>query len=855
MSSDETRTAAAHDERAANESPHAATVDEVARTLATDPERGLSEADARGRLARVGPNELERHSHPRYVAILVRQLIDPLVALLLAAAGVSVAVGEGIDAVAIGAIVILNTALGFAQEAGAERDILALRRVLRRRANVIRDGRERELSGADVVPGDLVAIREGDRVPADGRITMAVGLAMDESMLTGESVPVEKTARGVEAAAPLVERTSLVFAGTGVTRGRGRMLVTATGSRAEVGRIAALVERAEAPSTPLQRRLAGLTRAMVAAGILITAGLAGVRLAQGASLDSAFLLGVSVAVAAVPEGLAATVTIALALGGRRMAARGAIVRRLPAVETLGSTTVVASDKTGTLTRNELALQAIAPVAPYDEEAVLEAAVLCSTAELVGGEGEQRVVGDPVEAALVLAAVERGLSPGELRARGRTIHEIPFDAGRRRMTVVYEDRGALHAFTKGAPEDVLRLSSAPTAERARLVRHAEEWAREGLKVLAVAQRFLSDTQTEDPIEFERDLDPLGLVALQDPLRPGAAEAIRSARSAGLGVRILTGDHPAAANSVARALDVPSAAVAARVTPADKLRLVEDLQAAGEVVAVTGDGVNDAPALRRADVGVAMGRSGTEAAREAADVVLTDDNFTTIVAAIREGRTITDNVRKFVAFLLSANLGEVLVFAVAVLAGLGAPMTVVQVLTVNVLTDGLPAVALARDPASPGVMTRPPERGASLFASRGWTALGLVGMVVGTAAFGAFLAGRAIDHDGAQTMAFMTLSLSELILVFALRSPIRPGWHEPRNALLLAAVGASALLLVLVVYVPPLQQPFGTVALDGAQLAIAVGLATVPFSLVEVAKAVLRRRAPWWGDPAGASRGYS
>ena len=847
MSLEETRTAV-RVQQAGTTPSHAATVAQVARDLATDPDRGLAPSEARERLARMGPNELERRRRPRYAAILLRQFVDPLVALLVAAAVMSAAVGEGVDAVAIAVIVVLNAALGFAQETGAERDILALRTTLRRWANVIRDGREHELPGAEVVPGDLVVLREGDRVPADGRITMAAGLAVDESMLTGESLPVDKATRAVEAATPLAERISLVFAGTGVTRGRGRFLVTATGPRAEVGRIAALAERAEPPPTPLQRRLAGLTRTMVVAGMVITAGLAGVRLAQGASLESAVLLGIAVAVAAVPEGLAATVTIALAIGGRRMAARGAIVRRLPAVEALGSTTVVASDKTGTLTRNELTLRAIAPAAPYGERDVLEAVVLCSTAELVSAEGERRVVGDPIDGALVLAAAEHGLSPTELRASRRPILELPFDADRRRMTVAYEDEDRVHAFVKGAPEVVLARARARSAEPARLAQRAEEWAREGLRVLAVAERWLTRAESEDPDRLERELDPVGLVAFHDPLRPGAGDAIRAARGAGLQVRILTGDHPEVASSVARALELPPAAVAARVTPAQKLRLVEDLQAEGEVVAVTGDGINDAPALRRADVGVAMGRSGTEAAREAADVVLTDDDFTTIVAAIREGRAIADNVRKFVAFLLSANLGEVLAFAIAVLAGLGAPLTIVQVLTVNVLTDGLPAVALARDPAAPDVMERPPERGTRLFPRASWTALGLVGTVVGASAIAAFLAGRAIDRDVAQTMVFVTLSLGELILVFAVRSPLRAAWDERRNGLLLAAVVAATMLLGLAVYLPALHDPIGTQALDAPELAIAVGLATAPFAFVEIAKAVLRRRPASWAARA-------
>jgi Ca2+-transporting ATPase len=821
---------------------HALSAAEVARQVGGDPARGLREEEARARLARVGPNALERRPRPPYLAIALRQLADPLVALLLAAAAVSALIGEDVEAVAIGAIVLLNALLGFGQELGAERAILALRETVQRRASVVRDGREREIPVEELVPGDVVVLREGQRIGADGRIVRAEGLAVDESALTGESVPVEKSTRAVPAAAPLAERSSLVLGGTSVTRGRGTAIVTATGPRALIGEVTALAEAAKAPPTPLQRRLRGLTRLMVVVGVLITALLTGIRLLQGAPLEEAFLLGVSVAVAAVPEGLAATVTIALALGARRIAARGAITRRLPAVETLGSTTVVASDKTGTLTENRLRLRAAAPAGGRREEELLQAAVLASTAELIEQDGELRVAGDPVEGAFLLAAHERGISPAALRAERSLVREVPFDADRRRMTLVYLENGAARAFMKGAPEVVLARSRASGAERKALRDRAERWAADGLRVLAVAERRFDSGVPQDEEQIERDLDLLGLLALHDPLRKTAGEAVRRARAAGLRVQILTGDHPATAGAIARQLDLPESAVSARVTPADKLRLVETLQAEGEVVAVTGDGVNDAPALRRADVGVAMGRSGTEAAREASDVVLTDDDFSTIVAAIREGRAIADNVRKFVAFLLSANFGEVLLFAAAVLAGLGVPMTVVQVLTVNVLTDGLPAVALARDPAAPEVMQRSPERGDRLFGRESWVALGAVGLLVGAAAIGAFLAGRELEREASQTMAFATIALSELLVVFAVRSPLQPAWKEPANSYLFASVAASIVLLALTIYLAPLHEPFGTVALDATELAVVFAFALVPFAAIESAKGLLRRFAP-------------
>ena len=830
------------------DSPHSLAAADVTRALRSDPQRGLSEEEARARLARVGPNAVQERGRPPYLSIVLRQLADPLVALLVLAGAVSALIGEEVEAVAIGMIVFLNALLGFMQELGAERAILALRETVPRRAGVIRDGHERDVGVEALVPGDLVVLREGERVPADARIVSAEGLSVDESALTGESVPVDKSPEPVPAGAPVAERSSVALGGTSVTRGRGKAIVTATGPRAEIGAMTALAEAAEPPPTPLQRRLGGLTRLMVVLGVVITVVLTGIRLLQGASAEEAFLVGVSVAIAAVPEGLAATVTIALALGARRMAERGAITRRLPAVETLGSTTVVASDKTGTLTENRLRVRLLAPVGGRREEELLRAAVLASTAELVEQDGDVHVAGDPVEGAFLLAARERGISPQALRAERPLVRELPFDADRKRMTLVYAEDGAAHAFTKGAPEVVLALSRVTPEHRRTSEEMQETWAAQGLRVLAVAERRLPSGVPEDEDTLERDLELVGLVGLQDPLRETAGAAVRQARAAGLRVHILTGDHPATAGAIARELELPDGAVSARVTPADKLRLVKALQDQGEVVAVTGDGVNDAPALRRADVGVAMGRSGTEAAREASDIVLTDDDFSTIVAAIREGRAITDNIRKFVAFLLSANFGEVLLFAASVSAGLGAPMTVVQILTVNVLTDGPPAVALAADPPAEDTMRRSPERGDQLFQRDSWAAIGLVGLLVGASALGAFLAGRALDREASQTMAFAAIALSELMVVFAVRSPLEGAWKAPPNPYLIAGVAASLLVLVLTIYLPALHDPFGTVALDTRELAVVTGFALLPFACVEGVKAMLRRFAPAWAASA-------
>lgn len=842
--------------------PHARIPDEVARDLESDLEQGLSCETAAARLAQTGPNRLPVPDRPAYARIALRQLADPLVALLVAAAAVSFAIGEQLEAAAIAAIVVLNAVLGFFQEAGAERAVLALRSGARRTAAVIRDGEERHVSAEELVPGDVIVLREGDRVPADARLATGEGLEIDESALTGESVPVEKTAAAVALGTPLAERASMVFAGTGVTRGRGRALVTTTGGDTELGTIAGLTAAAKPPPTPLQRRLGRLSGAMVVLGLGLTVLLTLGMLARDSSLEEAFLIGVSVAVAAVPEGLAAAVTIALAQGARAMAASGAIVRRLAAVETIGEATVIAADKTGTLTVNQLRVARVRAFQERSDNDVLEAGVLASTAELLRSEGSARVAGDPVDGAFLLAAAATGAPDARSCENRRRVLELPFDPLRKRQAAVYEENGRLRVVVKGAPETLAERSRLSLEGRQRVVADALEWAKEGLRVLAVGEMWLDGSLPREQ-ELDTGIELIGLVGLHDPLRDTAADSIRRGREAGVKVAMLTGDHPATAVATARALglgdgepltgvdleDMDDEAlreavvrhdVFARVTPADKLRLVTALQDCGHVVSVTGDGINDTPALRQADVGVAMGKSGTEAAREAAEIVLVDDDFATIVRAIREGRRIEDNVRKFVAFLLSANLGEVILFGIAVLAGLGAPMTVVQVLAVNLLTDGLPAIALSRDPASAGTMHRPPRRSGALFSGQQRLALGLAGVAVGLAATGAYLFGREVAPEAAQTMAFATIALAELVFVFSVRSTDTPAWRGPRNAALAWSVAASALLVALVIYMPAFREPFGTQALRPVELVVVALFAVLPASLVEAVKALRRRR---------------
>jgi calcium-translocating P-type ATPase len=820
---------------------YAATPLEVARALGSGLERGLTADEAARRLEQHGRNAPARRRRPQYLRLALSQLVDPLVALLIAAAAISIAIGHTNEGIAIAAILVLNGALGFWQEASADRAILALSQGFTQKALVVRDGAEREIPAEDVVPGDVLLLGEGERVAADARLFETTSLEVDESPLTGESLPVAKQIEPVAPETPLAEQASMIFAGTGVNRGSARALVCATGSRTEVGAIEVLAATAQAPPTPLTLRLGHLARQMVVLGIGITVVLGAVILLRGGDWDDAFLTAVAVAVAAVPEGLAATVTAALALGARAMAKRGAIVRQLAAIETLGETTVICTDKTGTLTENQIRVAALRPARGTDESELLEAAVLASGARWAG----DHLVGDPLETALVLAAMERGIAQRDLLRAHERIHELPFSSERKRMTVVYAHADGCRAFTKGAPEIVAALATTDSED---LLETAGAWAAEGLRVLAVSSRDLEAGHPPDD-DVELGARILGVIALHDPLRPSAARAVDAARTAGIHVRMLTGDHPATARTIGHVLGLADESILARATPADKLALVRQLQEDGDVVAVTGDGVNDAPALRRADVGVAMGRTGTEAAREAAGIVLTDDDFATIVAAVAEGRRIGDNIRKFVAFLLSANLGEVLVFAVAIGVGLGSPLAVIQVLLVNLVTDGLPALALARDPASPETMSSPPRTGRELFDARTWRALLWIGILVGAATFAAFGIGRELGGGGAQTMAFATLALSELALVYGMRSYSAPAWSLPRNRWLDLSVLASVVVIAGVVFLPAAHASFATVSLDGPVALIVVALALVPLAGVELLKAGRRRNGP---APAAAAR---
>jgi Ca2+-transporting ATPase len=808
--------------------PAAVSADSVSAALEVDPRAGLSADEAARRLAHDGPNLIPGPTRPAYLRIAARQIADPLVALLIGACAVSAAVGELTEAAVIIAIVVLDAVLGFAQEASAERAVLSLADLTPQVASVVRAGGLRAIPAGDVVRGDVLVVREGDRVPADARILDSQALEIDESALTGESLPVGKSAQAAASDSPLAERPSMVFSGTAVTRGEATGVVVATGPQTEMGLVGMLAASAEPPPTPLQRRLAGLSRTMVAIGLAIAVLLTAGMLAQGSSLRDAFLLGVAVAVAVVPEGLAATITIALAQGARAMARRGAIVRRLAAVETLGATTVIATDKTGTLTSNSLRVVGVAPVAGYDETGVLRLAAQASSVRTLDG-GE--LAGDPFDVAIALAARERCGATDD----GEPIAERPFDPERARQTVARRSTDGIEVATKGAPERLLALAAGEPSPGLRIT--LDGWAGKGLRVLAVGRTALPGDAALDG-ELDEGLELAGLIAVADGLRPGIVEAVTQARDAGVRTAMVTGDHPLTAAAIAAEAGLDRTEVHARATPADKLRIVEVLQADGDIVAVTGDGVNDAPALRKADVGVAMG-SGTEVAREASDIVLADDNYATIVAAVAEGRRIGANLRKVVAFLLSANLGEVVLFAVAVLAGLGAPLTVIQVLTVNLVTDGLPALALGRDPLVAADLRRGPLPADRLFDPALRSALALAGVAIGAAATAAFLVGRADDQATGQTMAFASIVIAELAFAYSCRSATLPAWRSGRATLLSWSVGASLCALAAALTAGPVRDLLGTVALTPAQLLVVVAAGLAPAAAVEVVKAARRR----------------
>ena len=915
--------------------------EEVIGGLGSDQRSGLSVQEAGVRLQHYGPNVLETEKPVPAWRRFLAQFQDVLIILLLVATAISVGLWAyerdmalPYEGLTIFAIVLLNGILGYVQEARAERAVAALRAMSANEATVLRDGERRSVPAAELVPGDVVLIEEGDTIPADARLVESTALQTMEASLTGESLPVSKDVAPVEEEAGLGDRHNMVFSGTAATYGRGKAVVTATGMHTELGNIAGLLSRTEEMTTPLQKeldhvgKLLGGIVLVIAAVVVVTTVLVEEIRDFAAFLD-VLIFGVALAVAAVPEGLPAVVTTTLALGVRRMAARNSIVRKLPAVETLGSATVIASDKTGTLTKNEMTVRTVVtasgrvditgtgytpegelrhggrplqePTLRTEVERALIAADRANNAALQEHGGRWDVQGDPTEGALIVAARKAGLSPDALGSRFERVGEVPFSSERKMMSTVHEDAERperLIVFTKGAPDVLVTRCShelvggearALTDERRREIRAtAERLAGEALRTLGVAFRSLPPDALEREVDgrVEQDLVFLGVVGMIDPPREEAKEAVARAKHAGIRPIMITGDHPQTAAAIAWELNITEedraiigaeleklddealertvreTSVYARVNPEHKLRIVGALQRQGHVVAMTGDGVNDAPALKSADIGVAMGITGTDVSKEAADMVLTDDNFASIVAAVEEGRSIFSNIQKFLRFLLSSNIGEVLTVFFGVLlagvigltaqAGEGAlvlPLLATQILWINLITDGAPALALGLDPADPEVMDRPPRpKGSRVITGRMWGGIAYVGLIMAAGTllvldFG--LPGGLIQGYGdltyARTMAFTTLVLFQLCNAPNARSDERSAFHRLlRNPWLRGALVLSLALQILVIYAPFLQPAFGTVSLSFTDWLVCAVVASSVLWLRELSKLFVSER---------------
>ncbi len=785
---------------------------------------GLSTSEARERLARDGPNELARHEGTPWWRTLLGQFGSPVIWLLLAACGISAALGEWIDAAAIGAIVLLNGLVGFFQEFRAEKAVFALRAMTAPRARVLRDGQAAILPAAEVVKGDALLLEAGDLVAADARLLQAHALRTAEAALTGESAPVDKRA-GAAAGAVLAEREGDVFLGTSIVNGTGLAEVTAIGMATELGKIAHLLSTAEETETPLEHQLAKVSRTLLWLCVGIVAIVAALGALRGLGWMEVFLSAVSLAVAAVPEGLPAIVTIALSVGVQRMAGRNVLVRHLPAVETLGCATVICTDKTGTLTTGTMK---VIQLWGEDHEKTLAAAAACCDADLASS------VGDPTELAILSAAADHGISREAIERDNPRVEVHPFDSERKRMSIFRSDA---RLYVKGAYELLAPLCIAGLEGSAAA---STQLASRGLRVLGVAV---------GPERAERGLRLLGLVGIADPPRSEAIAAIAAAKEAGIRTVMITGDHPATASAIGRQLGLPAdetgpqRSIHARASPEEKLQIVRAWKRSGAVVAMTGDGVNDAPALRESHIGIAMGKGGTEVTREAADVVLTDDNFASIIAAVREGRGIFDNIQKTVLYLLAGNTAELLVMLVSAAAGWPLPLMPLHLLWVNLVTDGLPALALVVDPPATDAMKRPPRRpGAPMLGRHEWITVVLTGTLEATAVLGVFvwaLAARNLDE--ARSLAFATLVISELFRSFAARSTTRVFWETGvfSNLLLLAVVVVSLLMQLGLHGLPITQRIFGLFPFTFEDALIAVGVGLVPTTVLELRK--LARRA--------------
>ena len=840
--------------------------EEVAEKLETDLRQGLSETEAADRLEHHGLNQLEEGGRRPLWRMFLEQFRDFMILVLLGAAVISGLIGEAVDTIAILVIVGLNAVIGAVQEYRAEKAMAALKAMAAPAARVRRAGQVIELPAAKLVPGDVVLLQAGAVVPADLRLVESADLEANESMLTGESTGVAKQVESLaEPKLAVAERVNMVFKGSQVNRGRAVGLVVATGMATELGQIARLLQKTVDSKTPLQKRLALFSKKLALVVLAICAVIFVVGLLRGEPVMLMLLTAISLAVAAIPEALPAVISVALALGAARMSKRHALLRNLPAVETLGSVTYICTDKTGTLTQNRMHAEGfyldgqMHEAIPGQSRMFGEALALNNDVE--GTEGDLK--GDPTEVALYEAALAHGYPRQELEERLPRVAEFPFDAERKRMSTLHRDEDGIVLFCKGAPERLLPLCTGGEVDG--LLAQAESLAGEGYRVLAVASRQLPELPEKlEMEEAERDLTFLGLVALIDPPREEAPQAVQDCLSAGIVPVMITGDHPATALAIAKRLGMAESEeqlitgqelaelepeelrqrarqlrVYARTSPEQKIRIVEALQDLGEFCAMTGDGVNDAPALKKADIGVAMGDNGTDVAREASDMVLLDDNFASITAAVREGRRIFDNIRKFIRYTMTSNSGEIWVLFLAPFMGLPIPLLPIHILWINLVTDGLPGLALTAEKAEPGVMQRPPRApDESIFAHGMWQHMVWVGLLIGGLSLAAMGWAYGNGHENWQTIVFTVLTFCQLAHVLVIRSETESLWRLGlfSNRPLLGAVALTVLLQLGVIYLPLLNDIFKTAPLTLPELALCCGLPLLVLGGVELEK--------WW-----------
>ncbi|MFT7820213.1 calcium-translocating P-type ATPase, SERCA-type [Bacillus siamensis] len=865
----------------------------------TSIKQGLTEKEVKKRLEKHGPNELQEGKRTPAIVVFFAQFKDFMVLVLLVATLISGFLGEYVDAVAIMAIVFVNGVLGFFQERRAEKSLHALKELSTPYVSALRDGSWKKIQSKELVPGDIVKFSSGDRIGADVRIVEAKSLEIEESALTGESIPVVKQADKLRKPdVSLGDINNMAFMGTIVTRGSGVGVVVGTGMNTAMGKIADMLESAGNLSTPLQRRLEELGKILIIIALLLTVLVVAVGVLQGHELYSMFLAGVSLAVAAIPEGLPAIVTVALSIGVQRMIKQKSIVRKLPAVETLGCASVICSDKTGTLTQNKMTVTHMwsggktfkvsgigyepagvftrdeREIKPKDEkmlEQMLVFGALCNTSEIELKDGHYVLDGDPTEGALLTAARKGGYSNDWLSEQYRVVAEFPFDSVRKMMTVIVEDKEKKRfVITKGAPDVLIERSShmmhggrsAPFSEEKKAEAEAvlKELASQALRTIAIAYKPLNPGEKPTMEQAEKNLTILGLSGMIDPPRPEVRQAIKECREAGIKTVMITGDHVETAKAIAKDLrllpkkgrvmdgktlnklsekelteTVDDIYVFARVSPEHKLKIVKAFQENGHVVAMTGDGVNDAPAIKQADIGVAMGVTGTDVAKEASSLILVDDNFATIKSAIKEGRNIYENIRKFVRYLLASNVGEILVMLFAMLLALPLPLVPIQILWVNLVTDGLPAMALGMDQPEDDLMRRKPRhQKEGVFARKlGWKVISR-GFLIGAATILAFIVVYHRNPENlpyAQTVAFATLVLAQLIHVFDCRSETSVFSRNPfENIYLLGAIVSSVFLMAIVIYYPPLQPIFKTVPITPGDWMLILGMSGIPTFLL-------------------------